>query len=76
MQVMDERQYRATRAQIHIFRRVLDGLEAHPDDDLPETLRNRRAESVRGQLHDLESELTRSIIRLAQAPVSARQRLS
>jgi Fe2+ or Zn2+ uptake regulation protein len=75
MQHLNERHYRATRARIHIFRAVLESLEAYPDDDLSETLRRDRVESVRNQLHELESELVSSVAgtpRLPPAPTRFR----
>lgn len=57
MQTLDERQYRLTRAQIHIFRTVLSSLEERPDDDVPGTRWHDRVETIRGQLHDLEADL-------------------
>lgn len=61
MQPMNERHYRVTRAQVHIFQTVLTALEAHPDDGLPEPSWRSYVESIRGQLHDLESELASSL---------------
>lgn len=77
MQHLDERHYRATRARIHIFRVVLDGLEAHPDDDLPEANRRDRVETVRGQLHELESDFVNSVAGISTVPTApARLRAS
>lgn len=57
MQTLNERHYRVTRAQIHIFRTVLTALEERPDDDVPEPHWHDRVESIRAQLHDLEADL-------------------
>lgn len=57
MQTLNERQYRVTRAQIHIFETVLLALEERPDDELPEPRWQDRVAAIRGQLHELEANL-------------------
>lgn len=61
MQTLNERHYRVTRAQVHIFQTVLSALEAHPDDDVPEPSWRNYVDSIRGQLHDLESDLASAL---------------
>ena len=72
--MLNERQYRTTRAQIHIFETVLLALEERPDDDLPEPRWRDRVDAIRGQLHELEASLVYAagVPRLAPVPCQGR----
>lgn len=74
MQSLNERQYRMTRAQIHIFETVLMALEERPDDDVAEPRWQDHVASIRGQLHDLEANLVYAagVPRYAPAPCQCR----
>lgn len=74
VQTLNERHYRVTRAQIHIFQTVLAAMEERPDEDLPELGWRDRVETIRGQLHELEANLVYAagVPRLVPAPCQCR----
>lgn len=74
MQTLDERRYRVTRAQIHIFQTVLSALEERPDDDLPEPRWRDHVDTIRGQLHELEANLVYAAGVPRLAPVACQGR--